>query len=483
MEIPVCGHLLKKNKAVWGYKMDGNKNRKPKIICTGILNTKGDEIKFLAEQVKYYGGEVKIMDLSLGEEVEWADITLSEVLASNDTPKEQVFKASRSDAIEMVGKAGAVKIVELYNNGEVDGIISWAGSVGTSVVTITMRALPIGIPKFMLCTLASGDVHSWLGNKDIYIVNPISEKGINRVTRKIIANAAVGIVGMADVGEVKDEKVRPLVALTLYGTTTPTASKCAKHMEDKGWDTIFIHQVGTGATMEDLIRSGHINAVYEITPGELSNNMFNSIYGISKTWDGERLTAASDMGIPQIVCPGGLAQCAYGPLETMPQSFLDDFKSGLRVSYRNSKKPYVHNSAVTLLPPTLEDTKKLAIEVINKLNRTKGPTALVVQMKGWSAYDQSAELATIERGWAKENGDGPVWLPDPDNLKWSKRAIIMWSVFHGYFDKNNSNLDLLKCDMHILDDNLVNLLNLCMDDMLENKWQKGMYRDYDGVIE
>ena len=463
--------------------MSVKKNNKPKIICTGILNTKGDEIKYLAEQVSHYGGEVTIMDLSLGGEVEWADITLSEVLSANDTQKEKVFKASRSDAIEMVGKAGAVKIVELYNKGEVDGIISWAGSVGTSVVTTAMRALPIGVPKFMLCTLASGDVHSWLGNKDIYIVNPISEKGINRVTRKIIANAAAGIVSMAGVGEVKGEKVRPLVALTLYGTTTPAASKCARHMEDKNWDTMFIHQVGTGATMEDLIRSGHINAVYEITPGELSNTMFNSIYGISKTWEGERLTAAGDMGIPQIVCPGGLAQCAFGPLETMPQSYLDDFKNGLRVSYRNSKKPYVHNPAVTLLPPTLEETKTLAMEVINKLNRTKGPTSLMVPMKGWSAYDQSAELATIERGWAKENGDGPVWLPDPEIPKWSKRAVLMWSVFSEHIDKNNSNLDLIKCDMHLLDDDFADLLNTCMDDMLDGKWRIGMYRDREDVVE
>jgi hypothetical protein len=211
--------------------------------------------------------------------------------------------------------------------------------------------------------------------------------------------------------------------------------------------------------------------------------MFNSIYVISKTWEGERLTAASDMGIPQIVCPGGLAQCAFGPLESMPQSFLDDFKRGARVSYRNSKKPYVHNPAVTLLPPTLDETNTLALEIIGKLNRTKGPTALSVPMKGWSAYDQSAELATIERGWAKENGDGPVWLPDPEIPKWSKRAVLMWSVFTEHIDKNNTNLDLIKCDMHLLDDELVDLLNRCMDDMLDGKWQRGMYRDLEGVVE
>jgi uncharacterized protein (UPF0261 family) len=465
-----------------GYNMNSTLRKKPTIICMGILNIKGDEIRFLAEEVSKCGADVKIMDISLGGEVQWADIPLSEVLAANSLTTEKVFKSSRSDAIQLVGQAGARKIVDIYNKGEVDGVISWAGSVGTSVATMLMRALPIGFPKIMMCTLAAGDVSEWLGNKDIFIMNPISEKGINRVTRKIVANAAAAIVGMAGVGWSTAEKSRPLAALTAYGTTTPTVMKCEKFMESKGWDTIIIHQVGTGATMEDLIRSGQITAIYDITIGELSNTMFNSIYGISKEWDGNRLTAASDMGIPQIVCPGGLAQCAYGPFESVPQSFLDEYKNGSRVSYRNSKTPYIHNPAVTALTPTLEETKSLALEIITKLNQTKGPTALIIPMRGWSAYDQSVELATVERGWAKENGDGPVWWPDPEMPKWSRRATAMWSVFIEHIDKNNPNLDLIKCDMHILDDNFVDLLNKCMDDMLVGKWNKGMYRAFQGVV-
>ncbi len=461
----------------------GTAHEKPKIICAGILNTKGDEIKFLAEQVTKYGGEANIMDLSLGEEVDWADIKLSEVLSTNNTSTDEVFKASRSDAIEIVGRAGAAKMLELFSRGEIDGVITWAGSVGTSVVTMAMRALPIGIPKIALCTLASGNVSHWLGNKDIYITNPIAEKGINRVTRKIVANAAAGIVNMARVGEIKGEDVRPLSALTAYGTTTPAVMKCAKFMESKGWDTIIIHQVGTGATMEDLIRSGQITSVFDITLGELSNTMFHSIYGIDEKWQGKRLTAASDLGIPQIVCPGGLAQVACGPMETIPESILEEYRKGLRISYKGSKTPYIHNPSVTVLSPNLEETRTLALEIITKLNRTKGPTALIIPMRGWSAYDQSVELATIERGWAEENGNGPVWWPDPDNPKWSQRATTMWSVFIEHVDTSNRYLDLLKCDMHILDDAFAELLNTCMFAMIEGNWKKGMYRNIQGVEE
>jgi len=407
---------------------------------------------------------------------------LSEVLAADQIAMADVFKASRTEAIDLVGRAGAKKILELHRDDQVDGVIAWAGSVGTSVATRIMRALPIGFPKIMMCTLAAGDVSSWLGNKDIYIVNPISEIGVNRVTYQIVNNAASAIVAMAAAKTSQPKQQRPLVALTAYGTTTPTVMKCAKFMEQRGWDTIVIHQVGTGATMEDLIRSGQITAVYDITTGELSNSMFGSIYAIGKDWEGQRLTAASAMGIPQIVCPGGLAQCAWGPLKTMPQAILDEFKAGLRPSYQNSGEPYTHNEAVSVVTPTLEETKTLALEVVSKLNHAKGPTMLALPMRGWSAYDQSADLATIERGWAKEKGAGPVWWPDPDNPRWSIRATTMWSVFSDNIDRANANLDLIKCDMHLLDDAFVEFLNGCMGDMLDGKWRKGLYRETPGLL-
>ncbi|MDD3776203.1 MAG: Tm-1-like ATP-binding domain-containing protein [Actinomycetota bacterium] len=459
-------------------------DKKPNILCIGVLDTKGDEIKFLARECQKLGANAKIMELSLGGEVGWADISLSEVLAEDGIHKEDVFKASRTEAIEIVGKAGAKKMAKLYEEGQVDGVIAWSGSVGTTVSTMTMRALPIGVPKIMLSTCAASDVSSWLGSKDIYISNPISEKGVNRVTRKIVANATAAIVAMAKVGEISEKEAKPLAAVTAYGTTTPAVMRLSKYMEEKrGFDTITIHQVGTGATMEDLIRSRMITAVYDITIGELSNNYYGSIYGIDPDWEGERLTAASDMGIPQIVCPGGLAQCAYGPLKTMPGKIMEEYKQGKRVSYQNSREPYIHNSAVTIIAPTLEETELFATEIIEKLNRTTGPTALVLPLRGWSAYDQSVEQATVERGWAKEKGDGPVWIPDPDNPKWSKRATTMWNIFKQKIDKDNPNLDLIVCNNHILDIVFTDFLNRIMGDMLDGRWTKGSYRDMENIVE
>ncbi|HUX22450.1 MAG TPA: Tm-1-like ATP-binding domain-containing protein [Spirochaetia bacterium] len=456
---------------------------RPNIVCIGILDTKGEEIRFLAEEVTKAGGKATIMDVGLGVESTWADIPLGEVLSSTGSKVEEVFALDRTSAIEVVGNAGAKKIVELYEKGLVDGIIAWSGGVGTTVATIVMRALPIGVPKIMLSTLASGDVSNWVGNKDIYMVNPISEKGINRVTMRIVANAAAAIVAMGRVPAEPQGTAKPLVALTAYGTTTPAVVRCQHHMEAKGWDTIVVHQVGTGATMEDLIRSGHITAVFDITTAELSNTLLGSIYGMPKGWKGERLTAAGAMGIPQIVCPGGLAQVGYGPPDKVPESIMKGYRTGERLSYQNSKEPFPHNAAVCIITPTLEEEAQLGREIVTKLNRTKGPTLFVIPLRGWSAYDQPARFATIERGWSHERGDGPLWLPDPANPDWSHRATVMCDVVRNEVDRTNPNLDFFAVDMHILDEEFSALLNRCMDSMLDGTWKKGDLRETRGIVE
>jgi uncharacterized protein (UPF0261 family) len=446
-----------------------------------MCNTKGEEIKYLAQMVRAHGGEALIMDLSLGAAVDWADISLDDVLAATGTKVEDVFAAPRSAAIEMVGEAGAVKILQLAAKGQCDGMLSWAGSVGTTTATRVMRALPLGVPKIMLTDMAAGDVSKWLGNKDIYIVNPILEQGINVVTQKAVASAAAAVLAMAREPEIPAGS-KPLCALTSYGTTTPTVLHCKAFMEGRGWDTAIFHAVGVGATMEDLIRSGLITAIIDITPGELTNTMFDSTCGIPKSWHGERLTAASAMGIPQIVVPGGLDQCAYGPLSTLPQKYLDDFKAERRHSFKGTGLPYQHNEGITIMVPTLAEVEEISRYIADKLNRTTGPTMFIIPMRGWSAYDQSEKLATRERGWAEGNGDGPVWEPDPEHPEWAQRATLMLKVLKDRLDFSNPNLDLIATDNHIIDPEFGDLLNQCMGEMLDGTWKKGAHRGVERAV-
>lgn len=442
----------------------------PTIICAGMCNTKAAEIRYLADQVAEFGGKPLIMDLSLGEAVSWADISLSEVLETTGTRIEDVFAAPRAAAIELVGKAAALKVQKLHEEGRCDGIISWAGSVGTTTVTWAMRALPFGVPKIMLTDMASSDVSQWMGNKDIAFLNPTAEQGINLVTSGIVRPACAAVVAMAATPPAPQSE-RPLAALTSYGTTTPTVLRCASVLERQGWDTTIFHAVGVGATMEDLIRSGQITAVLDITPGELTNNMFGSPYGIPKTWVGERLTAAAEMGIPHVFVPGGLDQCAHGAYDRLPEEYKKDFRTGKRQAFRDTEKPYIHNEGVTIMVPTLDEVAEVSRLIARHLNESRGPAAVVIPMRGWSAYDQSEELATRDRGWAEGNGDGPTWSPDSENPQWSSRATRMVQVLQKELDQ--SKVDLIWTDNHILDEDFADLLSRQLDRMLDGTWRVG----------
>ena len=457
-------------------------SKAPTIVVTGMCNTKGVEIRFLAEQVAEHGGAPLIMDLSLGAAVDWADVSLHDVLAATGTPVEEVFAAPRAAAIELVGRAGAAKILELHAAGRCDGIISWAGAVGTTTATHVMRALPFGVPKVMLTDMAPSDVSLWLGNKDIFIVNPTAEQGVNIVTRRAVANATAAVVAMARVPEVPAGS-KPLCAITSYGSTTPAVLRCTAFMEERGWDAAVFHAVGVpGATMEDLIRSGMITAVIDLTPAELMNTLLGSVYGTPAAWEGERLTAAGAMGIPQVVAPGGLDQAALGALERVPRRYLDDIESGRRPGWRDTGRPYIHNPSVTIVVPTPDEVETVARLIADRLSRATGPTAFLIPMQGWSAYDQREALASRERGWAEGHGDGPAWEPDAEHPTWSRKAVLMRAVLQEHAARSNPNYDVLAVDMHILDPAFSDLANRAMGDMLDGTWRTGLYREVPGVI-
>jgi len=450
------------------------------IICTGMLDTKGEEIRFLANCVRENGANPVLLELSLGREVGWADIPLSEVLSSIGKISEDVYILSRVDAIDIVSQAGVKKVLELYAQGKVDGIISWAGSIGTMVATNIMRALPLGVPKVMLSTAMNGDITRFIGLSDIYMSHPISEKGINKFTKMIVGNGVAAVVSMAkwrckEQIEVKEEN-RRLSAITLYGVTTSTAFRYAELMEQAGWDMLYFHQTGIGAAMEDLIRQGQIESVFDLTPGEIANNFFNSRSRNPENWKGERFTAAFDMGIPAIVAPGGMDASPFGAWEDLLEQYKQEFKSGKRLSYKNSGKPFYHSASTLMLPTTLSETKMLCEYMVSKFNKATGPALFIIPAKGWSAYDQSAAHATKDTGWS-EGINGPTWIADSRYLEWSARSCILWDVLQHKMDTSNHNIDAIMCDLHILDPEFANLAYEAMVDMLTKKWRPGFYRD------
>jgi uncharacterized protein (UPF0261 family) len=269
---------------------------------------------------------------------------------------------------------GAAKIVrDLHRQGLVSGILALGGGTGTHIGTGIMRSLPLGLPKVMLSTVASRDMRDLIGTKDITMMHSVMDiLGLNPLSRKILANAAAAVAGMVG-SPVRIDRERPVIGLTSFGFITEGAMLVKKMLEDQGYDVAPFHANGTGGmAMEDLIDQGLIQGVIDFALHEFADDLYN---GYCSGIGPARMETAGRHGIPQVVVPGGL-DCVvleFDSPETMPERFRGrkvfwyDFRSGVRT--------------------TVEDLLRLGQTVADKLNRAKGPTKVVIPMKGWSEAD------------------------------------------------------------------------------------------------
>lgn len=437
---------------------------KPKIIVAGVLDTKGNELRFIADRVKAAGGDPLILELSVGKEVGWADIGLSKVLACAGYKPEEIFAMERGKASDIV-VAGAIKwVAELRETEQVDGMIAMAGSMGTSMATRIMQTLPIGVPKIMLSTMASGDVRPYVGTKDIGMFYPIAEVGLNRVTRKILNNAAGAVVGMARIPEPEKVEEKPLIGCMMFGVTTPAVLRASKYFEDKGYDVMINHAVGSGGrSMEELIEDGYIVGMLDITTHEIVDEMLGGVLSAGP----DRLTAAGRRGIPQVVAPGGLDLINFGPANTVPTHLKEEINIPGRAFH-------VHNPTVTIVGVSVDEAYAVGKEIAGKLNRATGPTALCIPMKGWGAYDICG--CNPDLGWA-ENCPAPCWTPDPDRPEWSLRAKNFVNGIRESIQRDSANLDVLIVDRHMNEPEFADFMAELLDEMLSGRWRKGSHHE------
>jgi uncharacterized protein (UPF0261 family) len=279
--------------------------------------------------------------------------------------------------------AEAVRIVrEAFAAGKVQGVLAIGGSAGTTIGTAAMRVLPIGVPKLMVSTLASGNVRAWVGDKDILMLNSIVDiAGINRISRVVLSEAAAAMAGMVSAqhgtrstepGAISD---KPLIAATMFGVTTPCVQQARQILEDAGYEVLVFHATGNGGqAMESLIREGLIAGVLDITTTELADELVGGILSAGPT----RLTAAAQMGIPQVVSVGALDMVNFGPPETIPDKF-------------ERRKFHVHNASVTLMRTTPEENATLGEEIGRKLSACKGPVTILLPLQGVSAIDRTGQ--------------------------------------------------------------------------------------------
>ncbi len=348
------------------------------VFLLATLDTKGSEADFVCNQLRELGIEVLLVDTGcLGEPACTADISRQEVFKAAGTTLEEVAgKADRGQAVTMAAEGAARLIAEAHARGRLDGIMALGGSAGTTIGTRAMRTLPIGVPKLMVSTLASGQVRPYVGDKDILMLNSVVDiAGLNRISRVILAEAAAALAGMVlqQTEPVHDDK--PLIAATMFGVTTPCVQRARQILEQAGYEVLIFHATGNGGqAMESLIDEGLISGVLDITTTELADELFGGQLSAGP----DRLTAAARRGVPQVVSVGATDMINFGPPETVPARF-------------QHRKFYYHNPTVTLMRTTPEENRRLGQEIAQKASRSTGPAVIMLPLRGVSALDRTGQ--------------------------------------------------------------------------------------------
>lgn len=351
-----------------------------KTVCiVGTMDTKGLEFAFIKAQIESSGVSTCVVNTGImGEPQLAADVSADEVARKAGSSLQALREeGDRGNSVAVMAQGAAVLIAEKQAAGEIDGIISLGGSAGTTIGTTAMQAVPVGVPKIMVSTLASGDTSPYVQSKDICMMYSVVDiAGINRLSRQILANAAGAIVGMVNAEAPEaTEADKPLIAATMFGVTTPCVTKAREILEAAGYEVLVFHATGTGGqAMEDLVRGGFLAGVLDVTTTELADELVGGILSAGP----DRLEAAGEAGLPQVIAPGALDMVNFGTRDTVPEKFRE------RLFYQ-------HNPTVTLMRTTTEEMAELGRIMARKLSEARGPATVIIPMQGVSAIDKTAQ--------------------------------------------------------------------------------------------
>ena len=350
-----------------------------KTVCiVGTMDTKGVEFSFIKAQIESAGVSTCVINTGiLGEPQLTSNVSADEVAQAGGSSLQALRdEGDRGNSVAVMAEGAAALVAEKHAAGEIDGIISLGGSAGTTIGTTAMQAVPVGVPKIMVSTLASGDTSPYVQSKDISMMYSVVDiAGINRLSRQILANAAGAIVGMVNAEVPAATADKPLIAATMFGVTTPCVTKAREILEDAGYEVLVFHATGTGGqAMEDLVKGGFLAGVLDVTTTELADELVGGILSAGP----DRLEAAGESGLPQVVAPGALDMVNFGPPDTVPEQFRD------RLFYQ-------HNPTVTLMRTTAEETAELGRIMARKLSKAHGPTTVIIPTQGVSAIDKTGQ--------------------------------------------------------------------------------------------
>ena len=357
------------------------------IAVLGTLDSKGHEHAFVADLIRERGHTPLLIDLGTGSEPQVTpDITRFEVAESAGLDLQVLIdKQDRGECVVAMSEAAPVLLTKLASEGKIDGVISLGGGGGTALGTAAMRALPIGFPKLMVSTLASGNTAHYLGTKDITMMPSIVDvAGLNSISKTIFTRAAGAICGMVE-AKIDQSESKPLIVASMFGNTTDCINIAAKVLEEAGYEVLIFHATGTGGkTMEALIESGMVKGVLDITTTEWADELVGATLSAGPT----RMDAMSKAKVPAVVSPGCLDMANFGERDSVPEKF-------------EGRNFYIHNPQVTLMRTNAEECAELGKIIAEKANANPAPTAIlnpvktvsVISAEGQPFYDPEADAA------------------------------------------------------------------------------------------
>ena len=350
------------------------------VVLVGTLDTKGPEHAFVRDRLREAGVAVIVVDVGvLGEPAFPPDVAAVEVArAAGIDLADLRFSREGSDtravALDAMSRGAVAVVGDLRSRGSCDGVMGLGGSGGSTVVSAVLRSLPVGVPKLLVSTMASGNVRTFVGTSDVTLVYSVTDvQGLNRVSRRVLGNAAHAMAGMVRGLATAATADVPLVALTMMGITTPAVQRVQGTLEAAGFETIVFHAVGAGGqAMEDMIDAGLIDGVVDLTTSELTDELCGGILSAGP----DRLQAAGRAGLPQVVVPGALEVINFGPRDTIPARYESA-----------DRRIVIHNPSISAVRTDAAESAELGRILAMKVNASTGPTAVLIPLLGCSGYE------------------------------------------------------------------------------------------------
>ena len=340
------------------------------VYVCGTLDTKGAEMRFMRDILKGQGLNVALVDLSTSGGVSSADVPAHVVAAMHPRGTAGVFTGDRGTAV-----AGMTEAFERWMGTQenVLGVIGAGGSGGTALVAPAFRSLPVGIPKVLISTVASGNTEQYVGPSDILMLHSVADvQGINSITRQVLANGAQALAGMVTARQVPAEPVqdKPAIGLTMFGVTTPLVQQVMAELE-ADYDCLVFHATGTGGrAMEKLLDSGMLTGVLDLTTTEICDMFMGGVFAANE----DRFGASIRAGLPYIGACGALDMVNFNAPETVPEHY-------------RSRNLYEHNPQITLMRTTPEENTKMGHWIGERLNQMTGPVRFFLPEGGVSLLD------------------------------------------------------------------------------------------------